>query len=106
MRMVMIESPYAGDVERNARYARRALADSITRGECPFAGHLLYTQVLDDTVSAEREQGIALHLAWLEFMDCMVLYADYGVSTGMSQALVAARACGMPVEVRTIGEND
>lgn len=60
MRRVIIESPYAGDVELNAQYARECLRDSLTRGEAPIASHLLYTQpgVLDDAVPRERALGI------------------------------------------------
>lgn len=55
MRMVIVESPYAGDIERNVAYARACIADCLKRGEAPFASHLLYTQpgVLDDGVPAE-----------------------------------------------------
>jgi histidyl-tRNA synthetase len=33
MRLVVIESPYAGDIEANINYARLAMRDSIMRGE-------------------------------------------------------------------------
>jgi hypothetical protein len=57
---VILESPYAGDVEANMRYARAAMRDSLMRGEAPFASHLLYTQegVLLDSVPEERTLGI------------------------------------------------
>ncbi len=42
MRRVVIESPYAGDVERNLRYLRLAMADCLERGEAPYASHALY----------------------------------------------------------------
>lgn len=41
---VIIESPFAGEVEENIKYARQCLRDSILRGEVPFVSHLLYTQ--------------------------------------------------------------
>lgn len=41
---IILESPYAGDVEGNLTYARRAMHDSLMRGEHPIASHLLYTQ--------------------------------------------------------------
>ena len=44
MRLVIFESPYAGDVEANTEYARRCVRDSLMRGEAPIASHLLYTQ--------------------------------------------------------------
>ena len=51
MRLVIVESPYAGDIETNVKYARRCVKDSLMRGEAPIASHLLYTQegILDDT---------------------------------------------------------
>lgn len=66
MKLVVIESPFAGDVAKNETYARRALADSLARGEAPLASHLLYTQpgVLDDTDYVQRERGISAGLAW------------------------------------------
>ena len=33
MRLVILESPYAGDIERNVAYARACLRDSLLRGE-------------------------------------------------------------------------
>lgn len=53
MRRVIIESPYAGNVEANATYLRRCLRDSLLRGEAPFASHAIYTLpgVLDDARS-------------------------------------------------------
>ena len=100
--VVIIESPYAGDVARNVMYARSALADSILRDECPIAGHLLYTQVLDDTIPAMREQGIALHMRWLDFVDLMAVYVDFGISPGMQRAIDVARARRIPITFRTI----
>ena len=42
MRRVIVESPYAGDVERNIAYVRAAMRDCLMRGEAPLASHLLY----------------------------------------------------------------
>jgi hypothetical protein len=105
MRLVILESPYAGDVEANIAYARRALRDSLLRGEAPIASHLLYTQegVLDDDVPAERAQGIAAGLVWLRVADAAVVYADRGISAGMQAGIDAARAAGVAVEMRRIG---
>lgn len=101
-RLVILESPYAGDVERNVAYARRALADSLRRGEAPIASHLLYTQpgVLDDTVPAERRLGIDAGLAWGRVADATVMYADLGITPGMQQGIDRAAAEGRVVEVR------
>ena len=62
--LVLVESPFAGDndwvIALNIKYARACLRDSLRRGECPFASHLLYTQtgVLRDKVPEERKLGI------------------------------------------------
>lgn len=105
MRLVIIESPYAGDVERNERYARAAMADSLTRGEAPFASHLLYTQpgVLDDTDPSERALGIRAGLAWGREACATVVYTDLGLSRGMFWGIVRAHRDGRPVEYRSLG---
>lgn len=104
MRLVILESPYAGDVERNVRYARAAMRDCLMRGEAPLASHLLYTQdgVLDDNVPAERQHGIDAGLAWGRVAEATVVYADLGISRGMQQGIDRAQREGRPVEYRSI----
>ncbi|MDA8440097.1 MAG: hypothetical protein M0Z51_14735 [Propionibacterium sp.] len=105
MRLVIVESPYAGDVEQNVRYARAALADSLARGEAPIASHLLYTQpgVLRDHDPAERALGIAAGLAWGRVADATVIYADLGITPGMQQGIERAQNEGRECEIRRIG---
>lgn len=105
MRLVIIESPYSGDVEKNIAYTRRAIRDSLMRGESPIASHLLYTQpgILRDDMPEERRQGINAGLAWLRVAQGVVVYADLGISVGMEQGIAAAEAAGVPVEFRSIG---
>ena len=102
---VLVESPFAGDVATHLAYARRAVRHSLLMGEVPFASHLLYTQILDDTDPVQREVGIALGLEKLRFADRMAIYTDYGVSPGMAGANREAIARGVPVEFRKIGQN-
>ena len=104
MKKVIIESPYAENIERNIKYARACLKDSLTRGEAPLASHLLYTQdgVLDDGIKAERMQGINAGLAWVEFADIHVFYIDYGMSKGMKDALLYSLTKGLEVEYRKL----
>ncbi len=104
MRLVIVESPYAGDVEENVEYARAAIRDALSRGEAPIASHLLYTQpgVLDDLVPSERQWGIDAGLAWGKVADATVVYTDRGMSRGMEYGVAAAQRDGRPIEYRTI----
>jgi hypothetical protein len=106
MRRVVIESPYAGDIVANVRYAKRAMRDALARGESPLASHLLYAQpgILRDHVAEERAQGIAAGLAWAELADAVIVYQDRGVSSGMQQAIDAAHVAGIPIEYRRLDD--
>ena len=105
-RLVVLESPFAGDTERNIKYGRKCVLDSLMRGEAPIASHLLYTQpgLLDDTDPTERRVGIEAGLAWVRVADASVVYMDYGISAGMSHGIDVAHLAGIPVEYRTILE--
>lgn len=105
MRLVILESPYAGDVARNIEYARRCVRDSLARGEAPIASHLLYTQpgILNDDDTAERQWGIDAGLAWRRVAEASVVYTDLGISRGMEYGIAAAEAAGIPVVYRRIG---
>ena len=104
MKLVIVESPYAGGVSENVAYAREAMADCLRRGEAPYASHLLYTQpgVLDDGKPDERELGIEAGLAWGDCADATVVYTDLGISSGMEWGIRGAREAGRPVEYRNI----
>ena len=105
MKRVILESPYAGDdVEANVEYARRCVRDALARGEAPIASHLLYTQpgILRDEVPHERQWGIDAGLAWRAVADASVVYTDRGISKGMEYGIAAARAAGLPVEMRSL----
>lgn len=106
--LVIIESPYAGEVERNLLYARRAMRDSLNRGENPIASHLLYTQpnILDDNKPDERKRGIYAGFAWWEKADVVIFYIDYGMSRGMEVALEKCRNEGKLFYARVIGKNN
>jgi hypothetical protein len=104
MRLVVIESPFSGDTQRNLRYARAAMADCLSRGEAPLASHALYTQpgVLDDAVPEQRALGIAAGLAWAAWADATVVYTDLGMSDGMRLGVADAVGAGRAVEHRSI----
>jgi hypothetical protein len=104
MRLVILESPYAGDVAANEDYARLCVRDSLLRGEAPIASHLLYTQpgILDDTKPMERQLGINAGWAWLRVAEGSVVYLDHGISDGMKGGIRAAENAGLIIEYRKI----
>ncbi len=106
MRRVVIESPYAGDVERNIRYLRACMFDCLQLDEAPFASHGLYTQpgVLDDLVPYERDLGIRAGFAWRDVAEVTVVYTDLGITRGMQYGIDDARSKGRPIEERALSE--
>lgn len=104
MKRVLLESPFAGDVERNIAYARACIKDSLNRGEAPIASHLLYTQqgILNDDIPSERIQGIDAGLAWKDVAELHVFYVDYGYTEGMLYAKEYATINQIPVEERRL----
>lgn len=108
LKRVILESPYAGDVEGNLEYARAAMRDCLRRGEAPIASHLLYTQpgILRDDVPEERARGIAAGLLWGEQADATVVYTDRGISRGMIEGIARAKQAGRPVIYRSLNEDD
>lgn len=99
---VILESPYAGDVEKNVSYAKQCMLDCIRRNEAPFASHMLYTQILDDLKMDERDLGIEAGLVWGKVADKTVVYTDLGVSRGMQLGIDRAKSEGRTVEFRKL----
>lgn len=109
MPLVLVESPLsapdiAGAV-RNKKFARACMRDCLSRGEAPYASHLLYAQegLLDDTVAAERALGIHAGLIWGSQASKTVVYEDLGLSSGMKKGIERAQKEGRAVEFRTLG---
>lgn len=82
MRRVIIESPYHGNVERNLRYLRVCLRDSLLRG---------------------RRMGIEAGFSWWADADSIVFYTDIGWSRGMTAAHDLAVERVELFEFRTLG---
>ncbi len=104
MKLVVIESPYAGDVEANLAYAKRCVLDCLRRGESPYASHLFFTQegILDDLVPEERKLGIEAGFAWGRVADVVAFYIDLGWSRGMLAGYREAMSRGAVIEFRSI----
>jgi hypothetical protein len=82
------------------------MLDSLNRGEYPFVSHLLYTQVLNDAVPEQREQGIAANIAWLTAADFVAVYCDKGITKGMDLAITAAVLKHKRLEFRMLEKKD
>jgi len=102
MELVILESPFAGERERNIDYARKCMLDCFNRNEAPFASHLLYTQCLDDDFEPHRFLGITAGLKWGEKATKSVVYTDYGISKGMEYGIKDAEKNNRVIEYRTI----
>ena len=104
-RIVIVETPYAGNVDRNVVYAKAAMLDCLERNEWPFASHLLYPQVLDDTNPDERAMGIQAGFgiaAALGYQAKRVVYYDLGVSAGMRSGIEHAALNHQEIEFRSL----
>ena len=101
---VIVESPFAGDIETNLRYLRALMRDCILRGETPYASHALLTQpgVLDDNNPDERMMGILAGLAWAPRADYVVVGTDRGISRCMVLGIERHRAEGRVVFERSL----
>lgn len=102
MRLIVVESPCAGDFMKNRAYALWACLDCYKRDEAAFASHLLYTQFLDDTDPVERSFGIDAGLEWATYADAAAFYTDRGMSPGMQKAMAHWQSKEMPIEFRKL----
>lgn len=113
--LTYLASPYRATTPARRKlldeYVRDALRDSIFRGETPVAPHMLYTEVLDDTIENQRKRGIKLGNILMEDCAAMVFYLDHGLSYGMEMELMrflashAKWSVGMGVYFRFIRED-
>lgn len=106
--LVVLESPYAGNIATHIQYAQRAMHDClVNRREYPIASHLLYPQphILDDQIPHQRQLGIQAGLAWAQYAQQTVVYVDYGISPGTQQGIDDAIAHNRPVTYRYIKRN-
>jgi len=104
MKCIVLETPYAGDVEANVAFARECVKACLIRGEAAIASHLLYTQpgLLDDNVPEQRALGIEAGHVWIEKCDYMVVYSDRGISPGMHEGIRRAKAAGKAISFRRL----
>jgi hypothetical protein len=105
VRRVIIESPYAGNIDQNMKYVRACMQDCVFRGESPYVSHALLTQpgVLRDEVPEERTLGIEMGFAWRAVADATIVYTDLGISKGVENGIAHAKELNHPIEYRALG---
>lgn len=103
-KLVVIESPFKGEMGRNITYVRACMKHSLLNGEAPFASHALYTLpgVLDDTIPEQRQMGMWAGFDWGACADITAVYVDFGISDGMETGIANARAAGRRVSYRCL----
>ncbi len=107
--LVLVESPLASStiegLIKNKKFARACLRDCLSRGEAPYASHLLYAQegILNDDIAEERALGIHAGLIWGKNAKKTVVYTDLGISSGMERGIQRAIKEGREIEYRTLG---
>ena len=100
--LVIVESPFSGDLTKNRLYLQKCLRDCIERGESPYASHGLLPSALDE--ATERRLGIEAGYAWWRAATKIAFYIDLGWSRGMNAAMerLTRDKYAMPFEVRRI----
>lgn len=117
MSIVVIESPYSGNIPRNVAYAQRAMTHSRLKGEIPIVTHLLWTQhhlakghfVVDNDPKYNvlgREASLDHTNVLRRKADRVIFYADYGYSSGMTYAIDQCKKEGLIYEERFIDNCD
>lgn len=101
-RKVYVASAYAGDVEANTAKAVEYCRMAIDAGYMPLASHLLYPQMLNDKVPAERELGLMFGLALLRM--CDEVWVCGSVSSGMAQEIEEAKRLNKKVVYKEVRE--
>lgn len=94
MKLVYICSPYAGDIETNIRFAKDACLYAAEHGCAPVAVHLIYPQILDDSIPAQRVIGIQMGLRVLASCDELWICGSR-ISHGMSCEIAEAEQLGV-----------
>lgn len=131
--LVSVESPYNSlnplKLIRNRQYAIFANTHAASLGDVTWTPHICNTQVVkwglngyvgdtigeavrrvvpDSTAKYDVGREETLHRTNLirqQKIDKVVCYTDFGISSGMRGAIVAANAAGVPVERRKLPED-
>lgn len=114
--VVVLESPFSGDIPVHVAYAQRAMTHARSKGEVVIAPHLMWTQhhkCPDHFVSdydpkyqvenGGRDAALKQIHELRRRVNVVVFYIDYGYSSGMKDGLEQCKRDGIPMEERCIG---
>ena len=94
MPKVFISSPFAGDVQRNIKNARRYCAFAVRSGYIPFAPHLFYPQFMSDGNTEQRELGLFMGMVFLDSCKEVWVFGER-ISSGMQREIDRAEKRGI-----------
>lgn len=99
MNIVYIASPFAGEVDKNIRNAKRYCQFAVRQGVVPLAPHLLFPQFLNDRNEAERRLGLDFAITLLDRCDELWVFCTAGrVSKGMAAEIAYAEKYNIPIK--------
>lgn len=96
MKLIYMASPYAGDIEKNIEFAKKACLYITEQGHAFYAPHLLYPAVLDESLPEQRQLGLDMGLTMLEKCDELWVCGDR-ISFGMQAEIDHAIQFGIPI---------
>lgn len=112
--LVIVESPFGSPIRliqhRNKFYLAACLRDCWNRGEIPFASHGFFPIFLNEGSKEERDAGISAGYFIWQFASRLVIYEDFGITSGMEKAIERAKQSRiimdklLPIEFRSLGD--
>lgn len=86
-----------GNKENNLELAKLFCMNVIEGGNVPICPHLFLSQVLNDDVSSQRQQGLSIGLRMLEDADMLLVCSR--ISKGMAAEIAKAWNMEIPVVI-------
>ena len=90
MKLIIICSPYSGNILKNTYKAQEYCKYVYRQGHIPFAPHLFFPRFLNEHNREEREVGIQLGIEILKRADELWIFGNT-VTNGMKQEIEAAK---------------
>ena len=99
MKKIFVCSPFGGkqvNIDRAKEYCKFVLS----KDAAPFAPHLLFPQMLDDSKEEDRRKGIACGLEYLSMCDEIWIFIPEGeqLSDGMKMETIAASRANVLID--------